>query len=38
MYETLWNKAIPAVQKIKEIEQGIEPEFYEVITDLSLYL
>jgi two-component system sensor histidine kinase VicK len=33
LFETLWNKAIPAEQKIREIEQGIEPEFVEVITD-----
>ncbi|MDQ6723194.1 MAG: HAMP domain-containing histidine kinase, partial [Thermoproteota archaeon] len=25
LFETLWNKAIPAEQKIKEIEEGIEP-------------
>ena len=33
VFDTLWNKAIPAVQKIKEMEEGIEPEFTEVITD-----
>jgi two-component system, OmpR family, sensor histidine kinase VicK len=33
VFDTLWNKAIPAEQKIKEIEEGIEPELYEVITD-----
>jgi two-component system, OmpR family, sensor histidine kinase VicK len=32
-FETLWNKAIPAKQRIRELEQGIEPEFVEVITD-----
>lgn len=32
-FETLWNKAIPAEQRILELEQGIEPEFVEVITD-----
>jgi signal transduction histidine kinase len=32
-FETLWNKAIPAEQRIRELEQGIEPEFVEVITD-----
>ena len=32
-FETLWNKAIPAEQRIRELEQGIEPEFLEVITD-----
>ena len=29
----LWNKAIPAEQKIKEIEEGIEPEAIETIRD-----
>jgi two-component system sensor histidine kinase VicK len=33
IFDTLWNKAIPAEQKIREIEEGIEPEFYEVISD-----
>ncbi len=33
IFETLWNKAIPADQKIKEIEEGIEPEYFEVFTD-----
>ena len=33
LFETLWIKALPAEQKIREIEQGIEPEFVEVITD-----
>jgi signal transduction histidine kinase len=31
IFETLWNKAIPAERRIREIEEGIEPEFYEVI-------
>ncbi|MGN6708488.1 MAG: hypothetical protein ACTHKF_03990, partial [Candidatus Nitrosocosmicus sp.] len=26
MFENLWNKAIPAIQKIKEIEEGIKPD------------
>jgi hypothetical protein len=25
MFDNLWNKAIPAIQKIKEIEEGAEP-------------
>ena len=25
MFENLWNKAIPAIEKIKEIEEGVEP-------------
>ncbi|HET7147657.1 MAG TPA: HAMP domain-containing sensor histidine kinase [Candidatus Nitrosopolaris sp.] len=33
LFDTLWNKAIPAEQKIKEIEEGIEPEYFEVFTD-----
>ena len=33
VFDTLWNKAIPAEQKIKEIEEGIEPEFLNVISD-----
>jgi two-component system, OmpR family, sensor histidine kinase VicK len=30
-FDMLWNKAIPAEQKIKEIEEGIEPEAIETI-------
>ncbi len=33
MFENLWNKAIPAIQKIMEIEQGIKPDIIETITD-----
>ena len=33
IFETLWNKSILAKEKIKEIEEGIEAEFYKVITD-----
>jgi two-component system sensor histidine kinase VicK len=33
IFDTLWNKAIPAEQKIKEIEQRTEPEYFEVFTD-----
>ncbi len=33
LFETLWNKATPAEYRIKEIEEGIETEFVEVITD-----
>jgi signal transduction histidine kinase len=32
-YETLWNKAIPAEYKIREIEEGIAPEVIETIRD-----
>jgi two-component system, OmpR family, sensor histidine kinase VicK len=31
--ESLWDKAIDAEQRIKQIGETIEPEFYEVITD-----
>jgi two-component system, OmpR family, sensor histidine kinase VicK len=33
IFETLWNKATPAEQRIKEIDEGLAPEFYDVITD-----
>jgi two-component system, OmpR family, sensor histidine kinase VicK len=33
IFETLWNKSIPAEDIVEEIEQGIEPEFFEVIAD-----
>ena len=33
IFETLWNKSIPAEDIIEEIEQGIEPEFFEIIVD-----
>ncbi|HET6799017.1 MAG TPA: HAMP domain-containing sensor histidine kinase [Nitrososphaeraceae archaeon] len=33
IFESLWNRAIPIQDKIIEIEQGREPEFYEVIND-----
>jgi len=33
MFENLWNKAIPAIQKIMEIEQGIKPDIIETIAD-----
>jgi two-component system, OmpR family, sensor histidine kinase VicK len=32
-FDMLWNKAIPADEKIREIEQGIEPEFIETLRD-----
>jgi two-component system, OmpR family, sensor histidine kinase VicK len=31
VFETLWNKAISAEGKIREIEQGLEPDIIEVI-------
>jgi two-component system sensor histidine kinase VicK len=40
-FENLWSKAIPAEQRIREIEQGVEPQRIEVIYDagqaLELY-
>jgi signal transduction histidine kinase len=33
VFEALWNKAIPAENRILEIENDIEPEFLEVISD-----
>ena len=32
-FETLWNKGIPAEQRIKEIEEGRAPEKLEIIPD-----
>ncbi len=32
-FETLWNKAIPAEQRIREIEEGVEPEVIETIRE-----
>jgi two-component system sensor histidine kinase VicK len=32
-FDTLWNKAIPAEQKIRQIEEGIAPDIIEVIHD-----
>jgi two-component system, OmpR family, sensor histidine kinase VicK len=33
VFDSFWSRAIPAQQKIREIEEGVEAEFYEVITD-----
>ena len=33
IFDSLWNKSTNADEKIREIEEGIESEFYEVITD-----
>jgi two-component system, OmpR family, sensor histidine kinase VicK len=33
MFDNLWKTSIPAIQKIKEIEQGIKPDIIETITD-----
>ena len=34
-FDTLWKKAIPAKQRIKEIEEGLKREFIETIQDAS---
>lgn len=33
IFETLWNRAIIAERKLKEMESGMESEFFEVIND-----
>ncbi|MDQ6723941.1 MAG: HAMP domain-containing histidine kinase [Thermoproteota archaeon] len=33
IFDTFWNNSIPAIKKIKEIEEGIEIEFVKVIND-----
>jgi two-component system, OmpR family, sensor histidine kinase VicK len=33
LFGTLWDKATPVEQKIREIEEGIEQEYFKVITD-----
>jgi two-component system sensor histidine kinase VicK len=33
VFDSFWNRAIPAEQRIREIVEDREPEFYEVITD-----
>jgi two-component system, OmpR family, sensor histidine kinase VicK len=33
IFRSFWSRAIPAKHRIKQIEEGIEPEFVEVITD-----
>jgi signal transduction histidine kinase len=34
-FDTLWNKAVPAGQRIREIEEGVEPEVIETFSDAS---
>jgi two-component system, OmpR family, sensor histidine kinase VicK len=36
IFESLWNKAIPIQDRLAEIEQGREHEFYEVINDYKM--
>ncbi len=33
VFESFWNKAILAEQRIREIEEGIEPEVFEIIAE-----
>ena len=33
LFDTLWSKALPAEQRIREIEEGIKPDFIETISD-----
>jgi two-component system, OmpR family, sensor histidine kinase VicK len=33
LFETLWSKAIPARQRLKELEQGVKTEFVETFRD-----
>jgi two-component system sensor histidine kinase VicK len=33
IFDTLWSKSIPAEDRIKEIEQELEPEYFRVIND-----
>ena len=33
VFESFWNKAIPAEQRTREIEEGIEPEVFEIIAE-----
>jgi hypothetical protein len=34
VFDTLWNKSIPSEEKIKEIEEGIQPRFIETVRNL----
>jgi two-component system sensor histidine kinase VicK len=35
LFNNLWEKSTPAIQRIKELEEGTESEFFKVITDNS---
>jgi signal transduction histidine kinase len=32
-FDTLWQRATPAQERMREIEEGVEPEFIEIIND-----
>jgi hypothetical protein len=34
VFDSFWNKSVPAEQKIREIEEGVSPDVIEVITIL----
>ena len=34
IFDTLWDKSVPAEDIIKNIEEGVEPEFIHIISDL----
>jgi two-component system, OmpR family, sensor histidine kinase VicK len=38
VFDTLWDKAIPFLVRIKEIEEGIKPEVIEIIADPKVAL
>jgi hypothetical protein len=33
VFDTLWNKSIPSQERIKAIQDGIQPHFIEIIRD-----
>lgn len=33
VFDTLWSRSIPGEQKIKQIEEGVRPDFVDVIHD-----
>ena len=33
VFDTLWNKSIASEEKIREIEEGIQPHIIEIIRD-----
>jgi hypothetical protein len=35
LFDTLWMKAIPAKERIREIEEGLKPDFIETLSDPS---
>ena len=36
IFDTLWNKAVPVISRIREIEEGIEPSKTEIIHDTKV--